>query len=178
VRSSDEVPVGGRANAVALGKDLRVVRRTGKRGVGAEEREGTKHERELCAHGAKQSRAKGHCQQSGTPDALHVRMTVKNLLLRARAGQTSTLVVLVAGAMPLLACASLGDAAAERARSELECPVEPIQIVQRADLSPATFEASGCGKRVRYTCRQERRGVPATIICTPEPTPTIELVER
>jgi hypothetical protein len=102
-------------------------------------------------------------------------MIYKNLL---RAGQTRTVLLLLGGVMPLLGCASLGEAAATRARSELECPVEPLQVVQRADLSDATFEVVGCGKRVRYTCRQERRGVPQSIVCTPEPTPSIELVSR
>ena len=79
--------------------------------------------------------------------------------------------------LPLLACATYGqvDAARWRAYHELGC--DEIYVTQRVDLSPATFDAAGCGKSVRYTCTWERQGRfrgTASPVCVPEVQPSVE----
>jgi hypothetical protein len=61
-------------------------------------------------------------------------------------------------------------AAADRARTELDCQV--VGVVERADLSSQTYEVEGCGKRVRYTCTVARGSLHP--VCVPELPPQIE----
>lgn len=83
-------------------------------------------------------------------------------------------VALVLGVVSLWGCLSPEQAAATRARTELDCN-DVIEVRQRTDLSVHTYEVTGCGKRVRYWCRYERGSAQAA--CSPEPAPTIEAAE-
>lgn len=108
---------------------------------------------------------------SGTRDALRERMRALFHYFAAFARQTTSKWLVVVGVVSLSGClVPAEDAAAERARSELECG-GPIRVEQRSDLSNVTYEVTGCGKRVRYVCRYEKSLHPT---CLPEPTPNIE----
>jgi len=72
------------------------------------------------------------------------------------------------------------ESASRRGKRELECA--SVSVRARSDLSPRTYEVSGCGKSVRYTCtngyptawgRQWSSNDEWFVVCIPEPAPTI-----
>lgn len=82
------------------------------------------------------------------------------------------------GTMSLSACLRAPeDAAAERARVELQCP-DTLRVEQRQDLSMMTYEVVGCGRRVRYVCSLQRTTWAVKTVCTPEPPPDIQAADR
>jgi hypothetical protein len=90
-----------------------------------------------------------------------------------RAGRSGSKLAVLAGVLSLAGCiVGPESAAAERGRTELTCATDLI-VLQRADLSAQTYEVTGCGKTVRYTCRFERGTLHAS--CLPEPFPEITL---
>jgi hypothetical protein len=94
---------------------------------------------------------------------------------RRRLGHLGAGIVTCLGIVSLFGCATYTrtDAARWRAYHELAC--DDIHVVPRTDLSVATFEASGCGKVVLYTCtRQYHRFGYSPPACVPEAPAAIE----
>jgi hypothetical protein len=100
-------------------------------------------------------------------------MSTKRTSIPGVARQTVSIVALFVGTMSLSGCVTATEAATERARSELDC--SSVVAEKRPELSDVTYEASGCGRSVRYTCTQARGVIRP--VCVPEPPPNIEVAQ-